>query len=673
MSDPTTEQRGSLATALAHTQRLLASEPGMAEAQAREILKVVPNHPDAMLLLGASLRLQGKAADARAMLEDLSRSQRKSSAIHFELGLVLSQLGDGEAAIKEFTRALKISPNLPGAWLALADEHTLLGNTAAADEAYARHIQASTNDPELLEAAAALCDNKLAIAERRLRAFLMNQPTDVAAIRMLAEVGARLGRYEDAEKLLARCLQLAPGFVAARHNYASILYRHNKPVEAIAEVDLLLQRDPKNPNYRSLQAAAFGRIGEYDRAVQCYESVLKEFPNNPKGWMSYGHSLKTIGRTEDGIAAYRKSIALMPHLGEAYWSLANLKTFQFTPAEIEAMRTQLGKPGLDDDDRLHLHFALGKALEDAGVYDESFSHYDQGNALRRGVLPYDPDDITSQVKRAKVFFTPQFFSARAGSGSEAPDPIFIVGLTRAGSTLLEQILSSHSAVEGTMELPDLVAITRRMSGKKLRSDVSAYPDVLETLSAEELRDLGEEYLSRTRIQRKLGKPFFIDKMPSNWTHVGLIHLILPNAKIVDARRHPLGCCFSNFKQHFARGQAFTYSLDYLGRYYADYVEMMAHYDTVLPGKVHRVFYEDMVADPEREVRKLLAYCGLPFEETCLKFYENERAVRTASSEQVRQPIFTESVDQWRHFESWLEPLKSSLGPVLENYPQVPLF
>jgi tetratricopeptide (TPR) repeat protein len=671
MSGQTSEPTGSLQTALAHTARLLEREPSKAEAQAREILKVVPHHPDATLMLASALRLQGKSDAAREVLEPLA--VQKSAAVQFELGLALSQLGDGEAAVKALSKAVRLNPSLPGAWLALGDEYTLLGDGEAADDAYARHIKASANDPVLLEAANALCENRLAVAEHMLRDFLKAHPTDVAAIRMLAETGARLGRLEDAEKLLARCLELAPGFETARHNYASILYRHNKPMEAVAQADLLLKKNPRNANYRSLKAAALGRIGEYGEAIASYEKVLKDHPNQPKAWMSYGHALKTVGRSEDGIAAYRKSLVLMPWLGEAWWSLANLKTFQFTDADIETMRKELVRTNLASEDRLHLHFALGKALEDRGRYAEAFEQYEKGNAQHRAAVEYDPEEITNQVKRAKAFFTREFFAAHPSYGCKAPDPIFIVGLTRSGSTLLEQILSSHSAAEGTMELPDLIAIARRMSRRKSRSDVSPYPESLANLSEDEGIALGEEYLARTRIQRKLGKPFFIDKMPNNWAYTGLIHLILPNAKIIDARRHPIGCCFSNFKQHFARGQGFTYSLAALGRYYTDYVELMAHFDSVLPGRVHRVFYEAMIADPEKEVRSLLAYCGIPFEDQCLRFYENERAVRTASSEQVRQPIFTQGLEQWQHFEPWLGELKMALGPVLENYPGVPSF
>ena len=673
LTQSVSEQRGTLSTALAHAERLLAADPAMAEAQAREILRVVPSHPQTQLLLGVALRAQGKSGEALALLAPLAQANPKTPPVQYEYALALAEAGRTEDAIAALRRTLKLNGKHAQAWRALGDALTLTGDTAGADDAYARHIQASVNDPRLLEAAAALCDNKLAVAERLLRTFLKENPTDVAAIRMLAETGSRLGRYEDAENLLARCVELAPSFDAARHNFALVLMRQNKTVEVLAQLEVLLARDPRNPAYRTLRAAAHARLGEYGQTIEGYEAVLKEFPAQPKGWMSYGHALKTVGRTGEGIAAYRRSIELLPNLGESYWSLANLKTFRFEPADIGAMQGQLERSDISDDDRLHLHFALGKAFEDRGEFADSFAHYEKGNALRHAAVQYDADETAAYVSRSKALFTEAFVAARSGSGNPAPDPIFILGLPRSGSTLLEQILSSHSAVEGTMELPDIAALARRVGGRKKKTDTSTYPEALESLSAENFRELGEEYIERTRVQRKLGRPFFIDKMPNNWVHVGLIHLILPNAKIIDARRHPLACCFSNFKQHFARGQGFTYSLSDIGRYYYEYAMLMAHFDSVLPGRIHRVIYENMVADPEAEVRRLLAYCGLPFEPECLRFYENERAVRTASSEQVRQPIFTEGVDQWRNYEPWLDELKFHLGPVLENYPQVPKF
>ncbi len=660
-----------MTTALAHAERLLAAKPADAETQAREILKAVPGHPQALHLLGAALRAQGDLAGARAILEPLAAQQTMAAVVHFELGLTLGGAGESRRALAAVARAVALNPNLTGAWRALGDVLTLAADTDAADEAYNRHIKASAKDPRLLEAATALCDNRLAVAERALREFLKQYPTDVAAIRMLAEAGSRIGRMEDAEKLLARCLELAPGFTAARHNYATILYRQAKAEPALVQINELLRHEPHNPNYRVLKAAALSMLGDTAEAIELYEAVLKAHPQQAKVWMSYGHALKTIGRQKDSVAAYRHAIALLESLGEAYWSLANLKTFVFTPAEIATMEAQLARSDLAETDRFHLHFALGKALEDVERYPESFAHYEKGNALRLKSIEHDSEGMREHVERSRALFTPDFFAAHAGSGNKAPDPIFIVGLPRAGSTLIEQILSSHSQVEGTMELPDIISIARRLGGRKKKEQPKTYPDVLRDLSSAQLEELGSEYLARTRIQRKLERPFFIDKMPNNFAHVGLIHLILPNAKIIDARRHPLACCFSGFKQHFARGQNFSYSLEELGRYYTDYVALMSHFDSVLPGRVHRVIYETMVDDPEGEIRRLLQYCGLPFEEQCLRFYDTDRTVRTASSEQVRMPIFREGLEQWRHFEPWLGPLKDALGPLLAHYPEVP--
>jgi tetratricopeptide (TPR) repeat protein len=655
---------GTLQAALAHAARLLDGDPRAAAAQAREILTVVPNHPQTTLLLGSALRRQGDRDGALALLAPLAAAQPKAPMVWYELGLAQ---GNGTDAIASFKRATNLDADFGDAWAALAQQYLIADEDEKAAHASAQQLRAATKDPKLVEAAKALCDNKLAIAERLLRDYLKADPSSIAALRMLAETGARLGRYGDAEVLLARALALAPGFAAARHNYAIVLHRQNKSEEAIAQIDVLEKVEPDNPAYRALKGAAYGQIGEYAKAIAAYERVLKDHPKQPKGWMSYGHALKAVGRQADSVTAYRKSLALAPQLGEAWWSLANLKTVRFDAADEAAMRAALAKGGLDGEDRYHLHFALGKALEDAGRYAESFEHYAAGNALRRKTVVYDADETSDHVRRSRAVFSREFFAARQGQGDPAPDPIFVVGLPRAGSTLIEQILATHSQVEGTMELPDIIGIARRLSGRKARSQASNYPEMLADLSPGDLKALGAEYLESTRVQRKLGRPFFIDKMPNNFAHAGLIHLILPHAKIVDARRHPMGCCFSAFKQHFARGQGFSYDLTELGRYYADYAALMAHMDDSLPGRVHRVFYERMVADPEGEIRALLAYCGLPFEAQCLEFHRNDRAVRTASSEQVRQPIYREGVDQWQHFAPWLGPLEAALGPVLQEY------
>ncbi|HSD75664.1 MAG TPA: sulfotransferase [Steroidobacteraceae bacterium] len=667
------EPVGTVQIALAHAERLLESNPSLAAEQAGEILKVVPNHPRAMLLLAAARRIAGDASGALQILEPLAGSQPNSAAVHYELGRALGSARRGDEAVAALRRAVELKPDLTQAWLALGDHLTAIGDAEGADAAYAQHIRTSTRDPHLMEAGAALCENRIAVAEQLLRQHLKLQPTDVTAMRMLAEVAARLGRNRDAQTLLERCLELAPSFAPARHNYAVVLHRQNKHVEALAEVNRLLALDARNPGYRNLKAAVLARLGEVEQAIEVYAAVLAEYPNQAKAWMSYGHALKTAGRQGDSIGAYRKSIELAPHLGEAYWSLANLKTFRFGAGEVDAMRAQLAHADLSSEDRLHFHFALGKSLEDAAAFKESFDHYFEGNNLRRSAISYDPEETAAHVRRSKALFSREFFAQRSGTGAPSADPIFIVGLPRSGSTLIEQILSSHPAVEGTQELPDIIAMARTLGGRKTRAQASKYPEILAALSGAELRELGEQYLGQTRIQRKTDAPFFIDKMPNNFGHIGLIHLILPNSRIIDARRHPLGCCLSGFKQHFAQGQHFTYGLNEIGRYYHDYVELMAHFDAVLPGRVHRVIYESLVENTEHEVRSLLDYCGLPFDERCLRFYENERAVRTASSEQVRQPIFRDGVDHWRHYEPWLDPLKEALGPVLEAYPRVPEF
>jgi len=635
----TAEPLGTLQVALEHAQRLLARDPALAAEQAAEILKVHPDQPEALTVSGLALGLLGK----------------------------------GEEAIAALRRAVQLKPGQPDAWRALGDHYSALEMREAADEAFAQHLRYSVHDPKLMGAALALAQNRIPDAEAALREHLKRWPTDVVAIRMLAEVAARIGRTHDAETLLARCVELAPGFRMARQNYAMVLHRQNKWTESLAEVNFLLADEPSNPGLRNLKATVLGRIGDYEESIRLYRAVLRDYPRQPKVWMSLGHALKTANHNAEAIEAYRRCIELSPELGEVWWSLANLKTFRFEADDVAAMRAQLARTDLGNDDRLHFDFALGKALEDADDYAASFEHYARGNALRRKLVRYDAEENAALVARSKKLFTREFFANRKGWGCESRDPIFIVGLPRSGSTLVEQILSSHTGVEGTQELPDITMLARRVGGRTSRADSNAYPRALEKYSGEELRELGQRYLDQTRIQRKTQRPVFIDKMPNNFAHTGLIHLILPNAKIIDTRRQPLGCCFSCFKQHFARGQTFTYDLDEIGRYYRDYVELMAHFDSVLPGRVHRVFYEKMVDDTEAEVRRLLDYCGLPFEEGVLRFHENQRAVRTASSEQVRQPIFRDGLEQWRHFEPWLQPLKQALGPVLDRYPDTPQF
>lgn len=512
----------------------------------------------------------------------------------------------------------------------------------------------------LIEAAAALGENRLDVAERILKPYLKQDPFDVRAIRMLAELAARIGRLKDSESLLRRAIEIAPNFQPARANLALVLGRTGRPAEALGLLDELFLAEPDMPGHMNLKAATLARLGDFDEAMELYQAVLKRAPDSARVWLSYGHMLKTVGRQSDGIHAYRRAIALEPKLGEAWWSLANLKTFRFDDADCAAMRGALGSPALEIDDRLHLEFAMGKAMHDAGRTSDAFGHYAIGNGVRRQRHPYRPDAVTRRVDQSIALFTAEVLTSVGGCDAE--DPIFIVGLPRSGSTLIEQILASHSMVEGTSELPDLPALA--VAG-------GDYPASAAALSAADRIAAGEEYLRRSAVQRQTKRPLFIDKLPNNWMFVPFIQRILPRAKIIDARRHPLGCCLSNFRQHFARGQDFTYDLADLGRYYSDYVRLMGHVDEVLPGRVHRVIYEEMVDDTESEVRRLLGYCELDFEPACLEFHKTERAVRTASSEQVRQPIYRDSTDEWRAYEEHLGPLIEPLGPILGTYPAAP--
>ncbi|SNS86008.1 tetratricopeptide repeat-containing sulfotransferase family protein [Sphingopyxis indica] len=592
--------------ALANARRLLRDQPGPALAQARAILDAAPASAEAHRIAAQALRALGREGEAQA------------------------------------------------------------ASLAA--------VSAAIHDPAMIDAALALAENRLPDAEAALRARLKADATDVAAIRMLAEVAGRIGRYGDAEKLLSRALELAPGFGAARANLATVYYKQNRYAEAVETLNAVLEGDPDNPAHANLKAAALGRIGGYDEAITLYEALTRRFPAHAKLWMSYGHMLKTVGRQDDSIAAYRHALAADPGLGELWWSLANLKTIRFDAADRAAMEEALAaaEPESDAraDDRLHLHFALGKAYGDAGEAEAAFRHYAAGNAIRAGQLGYDAAETRAIVDAAIATFTPAFFAARAGAGDPAPDPIFILGMPRAGSTLIEQILSCHSAIEGTMELPDIPALALGL-GREVKGDGRHWIAALAEAAPEKLAEMGAAFLRRTEVQRKSGKPFYIDKLPNNWLYVPLIRLILPNARIIDARRHPLDCCWSNFRQHYAKGQAFSYGLADMGAYYRDYVRLMAHVDAVQPGTVHRVVHEALLANPEREVRALLAFLGQPFEAACLSFHANARAVRTASSEQVRRPINRDGVGQWRAYDAWLGPLRDALGPVLDAYPAVP--
>ena len=655
---------GSIAAAVGQAATLLATSPAMAEQRALAILKGAPHDPRAILILASARRRRGDHAGALILLEPLAKAHAGAARTHYELGLARVGSGDRTGGVAALRHAVSLNRDLAEAWRALGEELFRAGDLAGSEGAFAEHRRATLHDPRLKTAADSLVAEAPDRAEAQLRTYLAGRPDDVAALQLLGETLGRLNRYGDAELVLRHALELDADFDGARFTLAGVLFQQQKAAEALPHLHHLLGRDAADPAYRNLLAACLSLVGDLDEVDRLYRELLAEYPEQPRIWLNHGHALRTVGRFEAAVQAYRRCIALSPGLGDAYWSLANLKLASFSDAEVAAIGEQLGRPDLPKGDRLHLHYALGKALEDRREYAGSFEHYAAGAALQGQQVRYCADKTAADMRKACALFTPAFFASRAGVGSEAPDPIFVVGLPRSGSTLVEQILASHPSVEGTMELPDIGLIARSLGDP---GGAAEPQDAMATLGAGEFARLGQRYLEATRVHRKLGRPLFIDKMPNNFQHIGLIHLILPRARIIDVRRHPLGAGFSLFKQHFAQGQSFSYDLTDLGRYYRDYVDLMAHFDAVLPGRVHRVIYDDVVQDTETEIRRLLDHCGLDFDPACLRFYDNDRAVKTVSSEQVRRPIFREGLDQWRNYEPWLGALKAALGPALKHW------
>jgi tetratricopeptide (TPR) repeat protein len=573
-------------------------------------------------------------------------------------------------AVEEFRRRLRANARDANSYRALGRALRFLGAENEAMEAELGAIDASQHDPELRHAARALVANDASAAEHILRSIVAQRPDDAAAIRMLADVAIRTGFPRDAEKLARHALQLAPGFDYARSTLAAALDLLGLPAEALEELNRISGPVADDDETIALRAAILGRLGENEGAAQLFRELARRQPQTSGIWLNIGDHLRVVDDEPGAVEAYRRELELSPTNGEAWWSLANIKTFAFTDEDIASMDAALGSEGLSDVNRSQLHFALGKALEDRARDDAAFEHYRHGNAIRAADAHYEARASTELVEGMERLFTADFVSQRRDQGCKAKDPIFIVGLTRSGSTLIEQILASHSLVEGTGELPDVILLAKELEQSTPGGAIVGwrnYPEILREPDAANLKRLGESYLERTRIQRRSDRPFFTDKMPNNWFHVGFIRLMLPNARIIDARRHPLACGFSNFRQHYAAGQEFTYDLKHFGAYYADYVRLMAHFDRVAPGSIHRLIYERLLIDPEAEIRRLLEFLDLPFEEACLRFYETKRSVRTVSAEQVRRPIDASGINHWKRFERWLDPLKHALGRSLESW------
>jgi tetratricopeptide (TPR) repeat protein len=544
---------------------------------------------------------------------------------------------------------------------------------AFARATHALRAERPLRNPKLREAAELLRQKQPEISERLLSTYLEKHPKDPSALHLMAQTAFSLGQKEKAEMLLTRCLDIAPDFFAARYEYAYTVSQLNKPALALAQVDELLNRDPHNLLCLDFKATVLSAMGRHVETLECHRRLVEEHPDVPEIWIKYARSLSSVGDRAQCAAAIRKAIALCPSCGEAWWSLAGLKNFEFAEDEIQVMQDQLARTDVPGEDRMYLHFALGRACGERKLYSRAFENYARANAIKRLSIEYDSGWLARHVAKCKALFTPQFLRDRAEAGSSSPEPVFIIGMQRAGSTLVEQILASHPAIEGTAELPDISLLAEHVGERIAPEFDSDYPRALAHMDCSQFRALGERYLETTRFRRTPGCSFFTDKMPYNFLHVGLIHLILPNAKIIDVRRHPLGCCFSNFSMNFKFGPLFGYRLSELGQAYVNYVELLAHFDAMLPGRIHRVFYEDLVQNPETEIRRLLDYIGVVFEPACLKFHENTRAMDSVSSEQVRRPISTDAVDTWRDYELWLGPLKTALGSVLDAYPGVPTF
>jgi tetratricopeptide (TPR) repeat protein len=654
---------------LVRASLLLDSDPVGAARQASRILAGSPGHPEASLLFAAACRKLGDPAAAVAALESLASAHRDTPLMQLELGRVYSATGRSAEALAAFRRAVVLDDGLADGWRELAAMSFGAGDTLAGDVAYAHYSRLTKDPPELSDAIVALADSRLDTAEAVLLRRLDQAPNDVAALRLLAEIANRREDHAAAERRLNQCLELAPGYAAARYDLANLMFALHRYSEALPLVERLLATEPRNLDYLSLRAQTLRLVGRNDEAVALMEAAVTDYPEEDRAWLLYGHLLREVGQQSRAIQMYRRALAVRPGLGRAYASLANLKTFRFEGADIEGMQERLAQGKLTRIDRTHLEFALGKALEDEGQFEKSFEHYACGNARHRATIYYDPNAVTAITQRSMAVCTDRFFADRSGWGSGRSDPIFIVGLPRSGSTLLEQILASHSQVEGTRELPDIPSIALEITSRANPAGGQGYPLPVAALDRPQIDGFAARYLEQTQVHRPLGKPHFVDKMLSNFVHIGLIQLMFPDAAIIDMRRHPLGCGFSCYKQLFARGLSFTYDLSELGRYYRDYARLMEHFDTVLPGRVHRVHYEQLVADPEGEIRRVLDYCRLPFESGCVRFHDNRRVVQTISSEQVRRPIYSDSVDQWRHYEPWLGPLKEAVGDLVERYPR----
>ena len=640
------------------------SQFGSALAIAQALLSTVPENRDVLYMIAVAQRYLKQLPSALSTLATLERHHPEYSRLFQERGHCYAARRAAGPAIDAFLRAVSLNPSLPASWSALERLYRITGQIEYADDA-ANHVANLVSLPsEIVTAFSMFADGEIHDAEGVIRKYLLEHGNHVEGMRLLAKIGMKLDVVDDAEILLENVLKLAPEYHAARYEYAVALLQRHKHEKAREEIEKLLRVHPTNRVYRTTWATISIGLGRYDKALPLYRELLAESPQDAELHLSVGHALKTLGRTEEAIESYRTAASARPSFGEAYWSLANLKTYRFSDQELDRMARAETAGTIGAIDRYHLCFALGKAREDRADYAESFAYYRRGNRLKKLECRYRPEMLERDMLLQMATCSRAFFDARQGYGCDSFAPIFIVGLPRAGSTLIEQILASHSQVEGTMELADIPRLVQDLRGRENSVSPPRYPGLLAELNREDFERYGKQYLDDTLAYRT-GKPFFIDKMPNNFRHLGLIHLILPNAKIIDARRDPVACCFSNFKQLFASGQQFTYSIDDIARYYRMYVKLMAHWENVFPGRILRVQHETLVDNLESNVRRILEFCELKFEPECVEFHKTERTIHTASSEQVRRPIYREGLEQWRRFAPWLGDLQQALASLSE--------
>ena len=652
-------------------QRLIDAQQALADQRLSDADRIIDDlksrhadDPNVQYVECLLLRLQGRLPEARDSLEDLTGRVQDHARAYQELATVSLALNSPESAYNAAESAVAIDSSLINCWqylVPLRQKFRPSGVTSAK-----RQLEFLQGLPaELRTVISYLASNRLLDAERLVKFFLRGNKTHPEGMRLLAEVLTRKNILDEAQFLLETLVELQPQMVPAQLQLFHVLMRRQRFHAAFEVADKLRREFPSDQHEikRAYTASAFA-IGHIDEAKALYEELANSHPNDHLIPISQGHIFNATGERDKAIEAFKRCISLKPIHGDSYWSLANTKSYQFTDQEVQDMQALEDTDKIGDLDRIQICFALGKAFEDRKNYVDSFRYYERGNTLKLPSTFYDPEQLHKRVDAQISTCTREFFEERASAGTPTADPIFIVGLPRAGSTLLEQILASHSMVDGTMELHNILDLAKRLRGRDAdRDEMPRYPRIMEELDLDLFRQFGDQFIDQTRVYRGSAS-YFIDKMPNNFFHIGLIKLILPNAKVIDARRNPMACCFSGYKQLFGEGQEFSYGLSQVGDYYREYVRLMGHWDEVLPGFVLRVQHEDVIDDLETQVRRILDFCGLEFEESCVEFHKTKRTVRTPSAEQVRQPINTSGVDQWRHFEEYLDPLKHALGPEL---------